>query len=203
MGGLWWYLNLVATGYCTSTRKLLYCRLHRFAPHQVSGSGGGHLEGAGALLPSNAPPPLLYAHASTGQQGFAFCEPLYNGRNSLPAAVHDCCLSLNAFKQKLKTYLFDVQWRTSPGAAVMFLWVWRHPYKCQDLLAYLVHLLTYLPLQLTVWIYRLISEIIQVMSKPWFHCLFVWPRPLPQQFLLDIYAVALVASTKLQYVKPG
>jgi len=58
MGGLWWYLNLVPQG---TVRVPVSCfivvciDLH----HTKYLALGGHLEGAGALLPSNAPPPAF------------------------------------------------------------------------------------------------------------------------------------------------
>jgi len=68
------------------------------------------------------------------QQRFAFSRP--SVWNSLSPVLCDYSLSLNIFKQKLKTHLFG-QWRTSPGAAVALLWFLTKWHKSSDLLTYL------------------------------------------------------------------
>ena len=71
------------------------------------------------------------------QQSFTFSGPsLYN--RTLPPAedLRDYSLSLNTFKQKLKTHLFR-QW-TSSGATVAFLWFLVPWYKCCIWLTFLI-----------------------------------------------------------------
>ena len=51
--------------------------------------------------------PLPRVQTSTGQRSFALCVPTV--WNSLPRALHDNSLPLNAFKRKLKTQFFRLR----------------------------------------------------------------------------------------------